>query len=158
MGDSVELKRCFNENLVKQVLFHKDIWPSISEDGQNMSTFMIDFVSNCFLKVVTDKGDLAGFYVLHPFNGSTLQIHANILPSFREKYAKLSGTAVLKWIKDKSPPQYHKVIALIPEIYENVYFFTKSFGFEDEGLLKQAYRKNSKLHDIHVLGIMRADL
>ena len=158
LGSNLTVKKSFNPDVIKSVLFEPQIWDCIAEDGQVQSHFMVDFNVNCFLTLTTEAGELAGLYILHPHNGATLIIHAHVLPSFREKYAFISGQAILKYIKESMPPKYQKIIAFIPEIYPNVYHFTRKHGFKDEGLLTKAYRKNNKLHDIHLLGMMRADI
>ncbi len=158
MDSRVKMARSYNPDVIKSVLFNPEIWDAISEDGQSQANFVVDFNENIFLAVLTEDDELAGLYILHPFNGATLQIHANMLPSFREKYAQSSGKVVLEWIRDHAPPKYQKIIALIPEIYSRVYHFTRKFGFDDEGLLLKAHRKNNQLHNIHILGINRADL
>lgn len=158
MDTDLKVERCFNSDIIKTILTHPWIYERISEDGQKLSDSMLNFEKNCFLKLRNEADEIIGCYILHAFNGATLQIHANVLPSFREKYAKQSGHAVLDWIKKNSPPHFQKIIALIPEIYPDVYHFTRKFGFKDEGLLLKAYRKNNQLHNISILGIMRADI
>lgn len=155
MGISIE--RTFDKDLIRLILTDKRIWDSIAEDGQEAGLFEVDLNKNMFLAV--NSGDVCiGIYILHVFNGCTLQIHANLLPEYRKAFATESGEKMLDWFRDNGPKQYEKLIAYIPEIYPHVYHFTMNRGFNDEGRLTKAHRKNGELHDIHILGLERKSL
>ena len=149
----VSIARTWNESLIRHILTQDHIWDSIAEDGQEAKDFEVDLDKSMFLSINAGETCI-GLYILHAFNGATLQIHANVLRDFRDR-AKESGEKVLEWIRDNAPDKYQKVIAQIPEIYPNVYHFTKNRGFKDEGLITNAYRKNGKLVDLHILGLDR---
>lgn len=155
MGISVE--QTWDKALIRSILTDPDIWDSIAEDGQESGLFEVDLEKNIFLSVI-DMGIIVGIYILHAFNGATLEIHANILPKYRKRCATQSGEKMLEWFKENGPDKYHKLIAMIPVIYPHVYHFTLNRGFKDEGLLTTAYRKKGKLHDIHILGLERSTL
>lgn len=144
----------YDERIVKSVLFNPKIWECIKEENAQKESFVIDFTKNVFLRVRVN-GQTAGMYIVHAFNGTTLQIHANILPEFRDKYATYSARAVLSYIDENFDEKYRKIIALIPRRYANVYLFTKKQGFVDEGLISDAYFKDGELDDIHILGLKR---
>lgn len=152
----MNVHQCFDEELIRSVLIKDALWDAISEDGQDKDEFEVDLNSNIFLKI--NEGETCiGFYILHVFNGATMQIHANILPKYR-KHAKTSGEKVLSWFRDNAPKKFEKLIAQIPVIYPNVYHFTKNRGFKDEGLITKAHRKNGTLVDIHLLGLERQSI
>lgn len=155
MGISIE--RTWDKELIRSILTEPRIWDTIAEDGQDAGLFEVDLNQNCFL-AVAHEGICIGIYVLHAFNGCTLKIHANILPEYRKHFATESGEKVLEWFRDDAPEKYEKLVAMIPVIYPNVYHFTKNRGFDDEGRLVNAYRKNGELHDIHILGLERKSL
>jgi len=155
----IRIAQTFNEDLILSVLTDKAIWPTISEDGQQADKFVIDVeMPDFYYLAVIDDGVVIGIYVLHPFNGCTLEIHANILPVYRKEYAHESAQAVLKWIDKNIPDNFQKLIARIPVIYPNVYRFTMNHGFDDEGLLTKSCFKNGELHDLHLLGLQRSIL
>ena len=151
------IDRTYDKNLIRAILTDPRIWDSIAEDGQEVGMFEVDLNKNMFL-AVNHKGACIGIYILHVFNGCTLQIHANLLPEYRKDFATESGQKMLDWFRDKSPEKYEKLIAYIPVIYPHVYHFTMNRGFKDEGRLISAHRKNGDLHDIHILGLERKSL
>lgn len=153
----ISLERTWDKELIRSILTDERIWNTIAEDGQESGLFEIDLNKNIFL-VVNHEKICIGIYILHAFNGSTLEIHANILPQYRKLFATESGEKMLEWFRDNGPEKYQKLIAMIPTLYEHVYHFTINRGFKDEGLLTKAYRKKGKLHDIHILGLERDTL
>lgn len=155
MGISIE--RTWNRELIRRILTNPEIWDSIAEDGEKVGLFEVDLEKNIFL-AVNFFDTCIGLYVLHAFNGCTLEIHANILPAYRKAHAKESGKKVLEWFKEFAPEKYEKLTAQIPSLYPHVYHFTLNRGFNDEGLLTKAYRKKGELHDIHILGLSRDSL
>lgn len=155
MGISVD--RTYDKDLIRNILTEPRIWDAIAEDSEQSGLFEVDLNKNIFLAL--NWGDICvGIYVLHAFNGCTLQIHANMIPEYRKEFATECGEKVLDWFRDNGPEKYKKLIALIPNIYPHVYHFTLNRGFKDEGLLTNAYRKKGKLHDIHILGLERNSL
>ena len=138
MGISVD--RIYDKGLIREILTEPRIWDVIAEDGEQSGMFEVDLNKNIFLAL--NHGDICiGIYVLHAFNGCTLQIHANMIAEYRKEFATECGEKVLDWFRDNGPEKYEKLIALIPNIYPHVYHFTLNRGFKDEGLLTKAYRK-----------------
>jgi hypothetical protein len=152
---AISIERTIDIDLIKSIL--TSLWDVIAEDGKLIEDFQVDLENNIFLAVIDDKTTV-GLYILHAYNGCTLEIHANILPEYRKECAIPSGEKVLAWFDEFAPEKYQKLFAQIPEIYPNVYRFTLERGFNDEGRLKNAYRKDGKLHDIHILGLERKTL
>lgn len=155
MGISIE--RTHDKELIRLILTDPRIWDTIAEDGEQSGLFEVDLEKNCFL-AIKNNDMCIGIYILHPFNGCTLEIHANLLPIYRKEFATESGEKMLDWFRDEGPEKYEKLIAKIPVIYPHVYHFTMNRGFKDEGRLVNAYRKNGELHDIHILGLERNSL
>lgn len=157
MGISIE--RTYSNFDVERILKTPGLWELISEDEQDIRKFSVDasLTDFYYLKVMFD-GVCLGLYVLHPFNDITMEIHANMLPEFREKYANASAEKVLEWIAVHLPPKKQKIIARIPSVFPNIYHFTLKHGFSDEGLLKNATIKNRELCDVHIVGIERKSI
>jgi len=155
MGICIE--RTWDKNLIRSILTEAAIWDAIAEDGEESGLFEVDLKKNIFL-AVNNVGICIGVYILHVFNGSTLEIHANILPKYRVALATESGEKMLEWFKNNGEDKYQKLIAMIPALYPRVWHFTLNRGFKDQGLLTKAYRKKGKLHDIHILGLERNTL
>lgn len=147
-------QRTHDHELIKSVLFNPAIWETIAEDDQEQSQFKIDSNANCFVEMKEDK--TIGVYVLHPHNSATLEIHAHILPEYRQNHSIESGRTILKWVLDNTG--YYKVVAQVPEIYPNVKKFCLANGFRLEGVNRKSYWKNGELVDQWLLGITKEEI
>ncbi len=154
MGNRLTVGRTFDDEDIIKILKDPDIWETIADHDVDKDSYQIDHNGHVYLAVANGL-DVIGLYVLHAHNSATLVIHANILKKYRKEFATRSGELALSWLDHYMPDKYQKVIAEIPEIYEQVYHFARNRGFEDEGRLTKAYWKNDKLYDIHILGMSR---
>ena len=108
-----------------------------------------------YLGIDTDEG-LIGFWVIHYTSHSTLNIHINILDRFRDDYALEAGWFFLSHVFS-SIPELERVECEIPSCYKDVLKFTKKFGFEVEGIKRNATTRNDKLQDVQILGLLRSE-
>ena len=150
-GLALKLERTFDREYIRSIVV--EMWNSICEDGHSISDFEADEYANCWVKM----GDI-GLYNLHPHNSSTLEIHAFILPEYRQEYAEASGVEILKWLEGNVPEQYQKVIAQVPFLYPNVKDFCVKNGFQIEGVNRLSHKKNGKLVNQWLLGITRDEI
>lgn len=144
--------RTLDAGIILNAFENEQLWDEISEDG--VESYIPDVINEFWVALTDDK--LIGFYRIHALNTITYQIHAFILPEFRKKYAKQSGELILHWCLDML--EFNKLVAEIPFKYENVYRFTKSMGFKDEGINRQSFLKDGKIWDAHRLGITREEI
>jgi RimJ/RimL family protein N-acetyltransferase len=154
---SVIAERTFDKDVIASIMTTPDIWDTIAEDGSNIDDFSADCDGECWVLMTVDN-DVIGAYNLHPHNSVTLEIHAHVLPEYRNAYSGDTGTAILQWFLDNSPNKYEKIIAQIPVIYDNVKRFTCSFGFQEEGVNRLSYKKNGNIIDQWLLGITRTEI
>lgn len=135
-----------------------EAWDRVSEDGNKKEDFIITenpyfWWVGCYAK---GKG-MVGLFWLHHINNTTIQIHINVKKEHREKYAYECGESILKFFQ-KELKGYDKIIAEIPVIYPDVYYYAKKFGFVDEGVNRASYKKNNKIIDQYRLGITRSEV
>lgn len=126
------------------------MWDEISED--DAPQFHPDVINEYWVGIYSDEG-LAGIYRIHQVTSVCFQIHAFMM----DRTQKESGLTIEKWCLDNIEDM-QKLIAEIPVIYPNVYHFTKSQGFQDEGINRHSFTKNGEVHDVHRLGITREEL
>lgn len=151
----IHLVRSNDAEEVEKVLRDPEIFGRISEDGHKVDDYKVD-MSNCYLLIMNGE-EIIGVWCLYPLNRSTLTLHCNIIKQYRE-HGKEAGRLILKWFSDESPEQYQKLNAEIPMCYPEVYYFTKSFGFEDEGINRLSISKQGQLVDQWRLGITRDEV
>lgn len=151
-------ERTYSVELVLSVLFNQTIWDAIAEDGQRKERFRLDVHGDCWLALTAEDGDLVGVYSVDSVNSATVELHAHVLPKFREKYAMETGKAVLNWVYHNAPQHYQKLIAKVPDVHQNVQKFIEKFGFVREGTIKKSYWKGGDLVDVSIYGLMREDI
>ena len=127
------------------------VFDEISEDG--VTEFLPDVINEYWVSITTDQ--LIGIYRIHQLNAITYQIHALIMPEHRG-HAKESGRVILRWCLDNI--DFAKLVAEIPEKYPNVYHFTKSMGFFDEGTNRLSFLKDKTVWNTHRLGQTREEV
>lgn len=148
--------RTEDADFIKEVITSPGLWPTVAEDGHNPEDYIPDTERGCWLSIIHD-GQFIGLYYIHAHNTVLAEIHAHILPECRKEFSFPSGGAALYWIYEYAP-QYQKIIANVPRIYENVKNFTAKFGFVVEGVNRKSYLKNGELHDQWLLGITRDEI
>lgn len=149
-----KLRKADSADEVAQILKDPEIFERIAEDGQTLDNMQIPFdESQCYMLIELEDV-IIGVWCLYPVNSSTLNIHCQILKDYRQ-HAGEAAKLIVKWFAEESPSQYIKLSAEIPVIYPDVYFFTKKFGFLDEGINRQSISKNGSITDQWRLGLTR---
>lgn len=151
----ITVERTYNKEAIKRIIFDPVIWDCIAEDGQAKADFEPDVDSECWLLMSVDNEAIA-LYNIHALNGVTAQIHAHVLPEYRKQHSRETGRIALQYIIDNT--DYQKIIAVIPETYDNVIKFTMSFGFVAEGVNRKSIMKNGELIDQWMLGATRREI
>ncbi len=147
----LSLKRSFDVEEIKSVFTNPQIWATIAEDNQDIESFNPDPEKEFFLGVY-DNSLLIGFYAFAAKSSVELDVHVQILPKHRKKYALASGHKMIDWFINDAPANYLKLTAQIPFKYPDVKNFALSIGFEIEGINKQSYRKDGKIYCQWYLG------
>jgi len=151
MEASLKAIRTLDYGLASRVC--EAVFDEISEDG--VDSYLPDVVNEFWITLI-EGDELIGLYRLHQVSAITYQIHAMILPEHRKQYAKQSGEIILVWCLKNL--KFTKLIAEIPKKYENVYRFTKSMGFKDEGVNRSSYLKDGIEWDAHRLGQTKQEI
>jgi len=142
---------------IKEILFSPCLWERISEDGQTQEAFIFVNRPEYIWLGIYDGDLLVGMFFLHPLNSTSLQIHIHMLDEHRVKYAYDSGAMIIYWFVNQCHETINKLVAEIPVIYQDVYHFTQKFGFQNEGINRDSYRKNGKIYSQYRLGLTRKE-
>ncbi len=154
MDTSLTPVRTFDYSIAYAITSMPEIFETISEDG--ITDFTPDVLNEYWVLMLTETDQIAGVYRLHEVAGKVFEIHAHMIPAFRNDYAKESGSVILDWCLKNL--DFVKINATIPQKYKNVYHFTKSFGFKDEGVDRNSYIKDGKLYGRYRLGITKEEV
>jgi len=131
-----------------------EIFEAFTEDGA--PDYMPDVVNEYWVLMITENGSVAGAYRLKSILARTVEIHAFMLPEYRNDYSKLSGVRILEWCLDNL--DFDKITTVIPQLYKNIYHFTKAMGFKEEGFNRSSFLKDGKLHGMYCMGITKQEI
>ncbi len=148
----IHLREIFDDNIILSVLKTPCIFPRVSSDGQTVENFVFLNKPEYIWMGIYNDDELIGLYFFHPVPLDTVQVHIQIFKDKRDKFAFDAGIAAMHWFID-SP--YEKMIAEIPELYMDVYTFTKKFGFVPAGINKESYIKNGEIYDEFILELTK---
>lgn len=146
-GEALTAERIYDVQICMAVM--GNMWDEISED--DAPVYHPDVINEYWVGIYDDG--LIGIYRIHPLNSICFQIHAFMM----DRTKKESGKVILQWCVHNIEDM-QKLIAEIPVIYQNVYYYTKKQGFKDEGINRKSFMKNDKLHDQYRLGITRSEI
>lgn len=153
----ISLKQAESAEEAAIILKDPEIFHRITEDGQLIDDFIIPFDEHhLYLMIILDDTPI-GLYNMHPNNLTTLTLHCNILKKYRD-YANIAGHLFYDWILSECPEQFQKFITEIPVIYPEVYYYTKRFGFKDEGMNRLSTKKNGEYVDQWRVGITKQEI
>lgn len=126
---------------IKAVLCHPQIYPCISQDGNPIEEFEPPMTARYVGGYV--DGEIMGIMIYHPYKDG-LKCHIQVLPEFREKYAKAFGRIALNFGEAKNAIIY----ADIATCFSNVIAFAQWLGFEKTGSIKNDYTRDGQCFDV----------
>lgn len=154
MDINLTASRTFDVSIAYEIVNHPSIVEAAFEDGQPSIT--PDVVADCWILMQTESGLIAGVYNLAKIRQRAFEVHAYMLPEFRESYSKLSGYRFLEWCVNNV--EFDKINTMIPKTAKHVWHFTKKFGFKDEGFDRKSFLKDGKLVGQYIIGITKEEV
>ena len=151
------LRQTQNKEDIFNLLSDPELFKRVAEDGVIFGGFDFEIGSDIYFIIEVEDVPI-GYWLLHPDNGSstTLMIHAHILKQHR-KHAYDAGCQIISWFINGNDDNIQKLVAEIPVIYQDVYHFTKKFGFQNEGINRKSIMKGGELTDQYRLGITKSE-
>ena len=125
------------------------------EDGVNEDNWTPKIHSTSVWLLIKDEGSMVGLCNIRIVQATMIEIHPYAMP---DKCRKWKGIvkSILSWIYDNK--KINKVIALIGVNHKTTYKAALKIGFKKEGLIKESYLKDGKLHDQHLIGLTRREI
>jgi hypothetical protein len=146
--------RTFDFSLAYELANTPELFDAFTEDDS--PEYMPDVVNEHWVIIYSPDGIAIGGYRIGHMLRKTVEIHAFILPEFRADYAKESGRLILSWCLENL--DFEKMVTFIPQLYKNIYHFTKQQGFKEEGFNRSSFLKGGKMHGMYHMGITKAEI
>ena len=144
----MKVERTLDTGYCYEVLTNKHIFDCISEDESTIESLKIDVIKDYWLEITNEGIDIGVFQMKQVF-AKCYEAHIHILPEHRRDYTNEAGKLILKWIKDNL--KQCLIVTKVPALYPNVKEFLLRNGFEQTGLLPNAWNKHNKQHDMWIL-------
>jgi len=144
----MELKELNDLNLINEIILNPFVQDDISDDF-SMGISLSEIPIHLKFMGVYDDDLLCGLYMLAPQNGVTIEVHTCLLPLLRGKKAIQAGELIIKYMFER----YKKIISWIPFDNKKAELYSMLLGFKIEGISRESYLKNGKLHDMKLVGI-----
>ena len=125
------------------ILQNKVIADQIYEDGEVFDISTVDILREYWIGIELN-GNTIACYRVHPMGRILWQLHARVLPEYREKFSIKATTMAFKWAA-KNIPDLNKIVCFIPDAHPNVAAHAIQIGLTLEGSLEASYLKNNKI-------------
>lgn len=135
-------------NTIKSSLVDQD--EELETQGQFIGVF--DVVS-CETELTDDR--MVGAFLVKPWSSYCVEIHGGI---HRNSYGR--GPEICKQLGlsiFKGTPIL-KIVCIVPEFNRLMIKCLKKIGMHKEGVIKDAFLKNMRLHDLNIYGINRMEV
>jgi hypothetical protein len=130
---------------IKKILCHPDIYDCIGDDNSPPVEEFEPPSQAMYIAAYVD-GDIIGLMIYH-VTDKGLKCHFQVLPEYRSKYARKFARMALEFGEAKNSSIYSET----PVCYWHIIRFAKSFGFVEEGVIKELYPLNGIKHDVMIL-------
>lgn len=152
----MKIERLFDVAVILEVLTNDIILDAISEDGFDVKDLpkSIDVVHDIWLELVSDSNDswiTIGVVQFKPMFSNCYAAHIHILPEFRKEFSMQAGDKILEYCSTSEDLKGSLLYTNVPVFCENVKNFLLSFGFTEQGILPNAWKKNGKQNDMWIL-------
>lgn len=152
----ITFQRSTDVELIKRVMTHPQIYPSISDDAcPPAEQFQPTMHETIHYMVVKDGEELLGLWVLSQQNSVCWEVHTCLLPCAWGDRAVLAAKTGLDWLWKNTSCQ--RLVTNVPEYNLLAYRFSKAAGFQLFGRNSRSFLKHGKLFDQLMLGVSRPE-
>jgi RimJ/RimL family protein N-acetyltransferase len=156
MDARLSIERFRSSDELVRIMRHPAIWPWITDDGtpEWSASMQIPetWMERCVYAVCANS-EPVGFALFEPRSVALAEFHGALLPDFRGAPGlRLARMAVARFWQDSGAD---KLVAMCPAGNVTAQRMNALIGFQREGLLTAAYRRNGRLEDLIVFGMNR---
>lgn len=154
----VEVRRIYDEGLIRDTITHPKVYPAASDDGSPTVDSYKPPVSPyvMYLGCYDDESRYVGLFMLVTVNVATVELHTFMLPKAWGPKAKACAAAAADWIWENT--KFIRIITVIPDFNRLAIKFAETGGMSRYGLNPQSWLKNGKVFDTVLMGISKPAL
>lgn len=129
------------------------MWDQISQDNQDPEKFDLD--STGFWLKASENGELIGMLGFYQLQGIKVEFHPCIIKKHRKEHAVEAINKAIEYAFNIDTIQ--KINVIIPFSHKSVHSFALKVGFQDEGINRKSFLKNSVIYDQWYMGMTRGN-
>jgi len=139
--------RTFDYKRIREIATHPEIYPYVSDDGSPPPEEYEPVQSDEFYYLMFE----GGFFLFHPLNYITVEVHTCILPEWRGRSIKYARRAIAWMFRNT---QYRKIVTHVPEYNRKALAYAQKAGMRIEGVNRKSFMKNGVIYDQYLLGVV----
>ena len=144
-SDRLAIYRITDFITVLSILDDPIIDGDINEDG--FRTPFPNVIDEFWIGIAELGSETFACFRVHQLSRHVWQVHAFVLPSYRNKYSVIAANMAKEWAW-KNIPELKTLITVVPSCHPNVIYFVRKMGFKLVGKLENCYTKNKKVEDL----------
>lgn len=145
---------CKDLNLIKSTML--EMFLDIVEDETPETLCAPDLEKQCWILIKNFDAPVA-LFCLSAYNRTVCQIHPYVFYKHRKNAVEYGKTA-MKWFKDFAPSMYIKLMTDAADCFPHCQRYALKCGFEQEGHIKNAFKRGGKIYGIKLYGINRSEI
>ncbi|MDM7995639.1 MAG: GNAT family protein [Acidobacteriota bacterium] len=152
----IEFERTYDSELVKRIMTHPRVYPSISDDFcPEASDFEPNMHPSIWYVLARDGEQLLGLWMFVPQNAICWEVHTCLLPEAWGRRALEAVMALHDWVWQNTPCL--RVITNVPRYNTLALRFAQKAGLGIFGKNWSSFMKHGVLHDQIMLGISKPE-
>lgn len=143
-------------NFLTEVFSHPDMWRWLGDDNTPpLASINLQILldSTVFSILIPDK---IGFFMFHPWNSTTFEMHSAVLPAYRGKPAMEGARLAGHWMFDNTTCR--KIVTLVPRSNIRAKFLARKGGMHEEGMITRSFLKDGQMIDQYLYGICKEEV
>lgn len=152
--DLVRLERSSDYELIRQIMTHPRVYPSITDDFSVPAEEFHPIENDGLIYVIARiDGEPVGAMLGVPENGIELRVHHYLLPETWGNVAAYVVESALDWLWKNTG--YKRVLGKTPAFNRLALKFAMKMGMEVIGIDRQSIQKHGRLWDQFIFGMSR---
>lgn len=150
-------ERTSDLSLIRSIIVSdKRLYEGMADDTcPAMEDFQLPEDPAVWYVLVREEGAILGFWALIPKSEDCAEVHTCLRPCAWGYKARAAAREMAQWIWVNTP--FSRLTTMVPSYNRTALMFAKVSGMKENGLQREHYLKNGKLHDLIHLAMLKPE-
>lgn len=149
------VRRSFDYAALNAAVTHRRLINWLCDDGFDTESLPEEYPDSFIILEALQGDKPAGFFVYHPTNCATVEVHTVLLPCAWGDDAIELAKASTAWIFENT--NYQRIITQVPENNRHAQNLACNAGLIFYGVNQKSWLKGGELYDLHLFGLSKKD-